>query len=500
MINGRLLSSKRALLIGNNNYEQTKLWCCKNDAEDVGLELKKMNFKVTIGFDLTFIEMTDLIKDFITEIIENDFIIFFYSGHGAEWQNQTYLIPIDNQCLVQRPDRYEQHAITIQQILNSMQIKKPFTIVVLLDCCRAPIENRTILSTKSNSLNVMISNGSIGNYIVFACGPDQVTFGYSLDYRHSLFTYHLLKHINESNLKIDDMMCRVCEGVYKDSHEQIYIHRSSSLRTSEVYFKTTTTTNNKTLSIDNDYIFSLIIKGLIFILELENQQDQKEIIDHLLKNGRQSLIEYKDKIAVHVYNNLENENLLMKFLKIYFEQQWKLEYSHSYQWFSLFLRQYQTNDHQHHYEYILTRTAEYGNRYMKNCSILSIVLQFLFEGIDDQCLKETNIFDQLWTTITNEGLISIRKYSEYIIEEVMTELIDKKQTILFQSLREYYRIDLFHLFIESQISNKQNLYEVTLDNVAEFGWRNGLKAIEKKLLPKDFKILLENFEKTKIGK
>ena len=37
------------------------------------------------------------------------------------------------------------------------------------------------------------------------------------------------------------------------------------------------------------------------------------------------------------------------------------------------------------------------------------------------------------------------------------------------------------------------MYELVLDNVAEYGWSNGLTAIQKKILAKNFTILLKNF-------
>ena len=44
---------------------------------------------------------------------------------------------------------------------------------------------------------------------------------------------------------------------------------------------------------------------------------------------------------------------------------------------------------------------------MKRYPKLSIVLQLLFEKIDDNYLQNTNVFDNLWFTTTNESIKSI---------------------------------------------------------------------------------------------
>ncbi|CAF4754380.1 unnamed protein product, partial [Rotaria socialis] len=207
-----------------------------------------------------------------------------------------------------------------------------------------------------------------------------------------------------------------------------------------------------------------------------------------MENGRQSLFKYEDDLLPDIYTAAINEkdSDFMKALKYYLEQQWKIRYS-SNEWFVLFLKQ---NEDSQNYQFILNRTAEYGNKYMKNCPILSIVLQLLFKEIDDQCLTELNLFNDLWLTITNHGLKSIEKYSNYISKDLLNTIIEKEELVLFQALREYYRPQLFQLLEESNIKNTDNLYELALNNVADYGWLKGLQELQNKIIPKCFKILL----------
>ncbi|CAF1473895.1 unnamed protein product, partial [Rotaria sordida] len=241
-------------------------------------------------------------------------------------------------------------------------------------------------------------------------------------------------------------------------------------------------------------MLKIITNELIKILALDDDDENKDkIINDLLKNGRQSLINYQKDIKPKIYREQMNgnDNELMTLLKKYFEQKWEVEYGSSNAWFIAYLKQCKNNDNVT-YENVLTRTAEYGNKYMKNCPILSIILQILLKDIDNKCLQEKNLFDDLWLTITNDGLKSIIEYSKYIASEIINELINEKQSILFQALREYYRQELFRLFQQNNIADKENLCDLALDNIVEYGWIDGIKAIEDTIAPKKFEMLLDS--------
>ncbi|CAF4583622.1 unnamed protein product [Rotaria socialis] len=216
---------------------------------------------------------------------------------------------------------------------------------------------------------------------------------------------------------------------------------------------------------------------------------------------------------------------MMCLLKKYYRRKWEEQYGKSNPWFISFIEQYQNGENHDIYERVLTHAAEYGDKNTENCRILSIVLQFLFETIDDECwtktilfddqylkeqptshfqylrgtensddqfLKETSICDGLWYAITNDGLKSITKYSDYIVPLIMHEQLNKSQSVLFQALREYYRTQLFSLLKENKIPDRQQLYDLALDNVAEHGWLTGIQVIQQKVAPKYYKNLLKN--------
>ena len=235
-----------------------------------------------------------------------------------------------------------------------------------------------------------------------------------------------------------------------------------------------------------------IIKKITDVLELDGDDEElNEIVNCLLENGRQSLTKYEESITPRIYKEImiDDDNQLVLSLNKYFEKLWELEYGQTNQWFISFLKSYKI-ECTDVYQCVLHRSVDVGNIYMKNCPILSIVLQLLFEDINDERLKTTTIFDDLWFTITNNGLRSIEKYSEYIVRSVYKQQMEFSST-LHQALREYFRSNVFSSLKELKIRERKNLYESILDSVVEYGWLTDLKSVEDNLTKKSLKSLLE---------
>ncbi|CAF1163192.1 unnamed protein product [Rotaria sordida] len=130
-------SEKKALLIGNNAYkrENTQLQCCINDATDLCKKLRTIQFQVTVGSDLTHEQMDRMIDDFTIKINPGDLVVFFFSGHGTQWNDQNFLMPVDNDRINER--KYLKHgAINAQATLEKIMDRCPLAAIFLLDCCR----------------------------------------------------------------------------------------------------------------------------------------------------------------------------------------------------------------------------------------------------------------------------------------------------------------------------------------------------------------------------
>ena len=237
MGNSGLRAKKKALIIGNNSYKVDSLQCCLDDAQDITKKLRGIDFDVKLGCNLTYEQMSMMIEKFTNSVTQDDLVVFFFSGHGHELQEENYLIAIDNQIICDQPDLCKKHATCAQTILDDMVAKKPFAVILLLDCCRLPLQVSTGEGLKENQDLNRINPRQIhaNSLIVFACGPNQATLDKAPNHRNSLFTYHLLQHIALPNLSVREILVDVFAGVWKDSTNTMRVDQSGGLPTSDVY-------------------------------------------------------------------------------------------------------------------------------------------------------------------------------------------------------------------------------------------------------------------------
>jgi uncharacterized caspase-like protein len=220
---------KVALIIGNDNYSQKPLKQCVADAKNVAEKLKTLDFEVTCKLNLEFSQMRNTIDHFISQIIQpNDYVLFYFSGHGKRWGDQDYLIGCDNNTI--NSDVLEHDAINVQEKLNEMVKRNPFVTIFLLDCCRdyftlqeiqggAPGMNTNVLKQTTKSPQTLI---------VFACAPGKIVSG------NGIFTKHLLERIKESNLDIESFIRQVAKDVAEDPNSEQLLHRDSTLTEDDI--------------------------------------------------------------------------------------------------------------------------------------------------------------------------------------------------------------------------------------------------------------------------
>ena len=85
-----------ALIIGNSAYQHTaQLANPKNDASDFGGALTKLGFEIVLGADLDKSRMDRAIRQFAEKLNGAELGVFFYAGHGLQYDGQNYLVPVD---------------------------------------------------------------------------------------------------------------------------------------------------------------------------------------------------------------------------------------------------------------------------------------------------------------------------------------------------------------------------------------------------------------------
>ncbi|CAF3405647.1 unnamed protein product [Rotaria sp. Silwood2] len=244
-----------ALVIGINDYQNhSKLRNPKSDAQKLSSLLKDIGFIIDTSSSVeTYAEIKRKVVDFEVSIEPDDIVLFYYAGHGVQWEDQNYLMPKDFPEFpkIHEEDRKEidellekgiikkekadiliediskkkisnelkTKAINAQNILNTLSDRKPYVIIFLLDCCREYVlrnpdlnrrgGNSSISGSKSTGLAAMHKAGAL---IAFACAPgtfvDDGPKG-----KNSWFMKHLLQHIPTPNEDIVDVLRDVTDGI-----------------------------------------------------------------------------------------------------------------------------------------------------------------------------------------------------------------------------------------------------------------------------------------------
>lgn len=227
-------SRKLALIIGINNYPgNSKLDYCINDANDVAAKLRSIQFHVTLGIDCNIDEFNRLINEFISLIQPGDLILFYFAGHGCQFEEKNFLLPAGysyDSCISQR--RYiKKNSVNAQDILHQIETREPRATIIILDCCRTYVKNRS-MNTQQGLTSI---RGSSEFLFAFSCGYGQVAIEKTLNNRNGIFAGYLLRYLTMPHLD----MATILERVTKDMKSKGFpLPCCSSCLTEKIYLAT----------------------------------------------------------------------------------------------------------------------------------------------------------------------------------------------------------------------------------------------------------------------
>ncbi|CAF4207359.1 unnamed protein product, partial [Rotaria sordida] len=229
---------KLALVIGIGKYEHCEeLQNPENDANDMSSILESIGFIVTKKLHLKRAEMQHVLIDFENSIEQGDMVLFYFAGHGVQWEDQNYLILTDTPNL--DGAALNEKAINAQNILDTLSDHNPYVTIFLLDCCRKYyLRNPQVNARdpgasdpKSIGLKAMQKAGSL---IAFACAPGTIAIE-GKGQRNGLFTKHLLNHIRTENEDIQMILRDVAREVKQESKSKQIPFVSGSLLERDIY-------------------------------------------------------------------------------------------------------------------------------------------------------------------------------------------------------------------------------------------------------------------------
>ena len=208
------VQKKRALVIGNAAYQQAPLKNPVNDAVTVGAALRRLGFEVTVGRDLDLRSMDRFIDEFTGALQNGDLGLFFFAGHGAQVQQENYLIPVDFTTSSEADIKYK--AYSASRVRDKMEGSGSRLRILVLDACR----NNPFRGARSGAGGLApMESAAEGTLVAFATGDGNFADD-NVGEANGLFTKHLVSTITTPGMSLDEIFRQVRLDVYVASKKK----------------------------------------------------------------------------------------------------------------------------------------------------------------------------------------------------------------------------------------------------------------------------------------
>src|ERR1700738_356477 len=109
-----------ALVIGNDSYQNAQVLSnARSDAKAMAKALETSGFSVTLKQDLTLKSMKEALRAFKAEVAGGDDALFYFSGHGVQFEGSNYLIPVD--VVAQSEEQVADDSVALQRVLDDLR-------------------------------------------------------------------------------------------------------------------------------------------------------------------------------------------------------------------------------------------------------------------------------------------------------------------------------------------------------------------------------------------
>lgn len=223
-----IFAGNRALVIGNSYYglELGRLINPINDAVDISHTLRDIGFDVTVITNGNKEEILRAVNKFKESLNDGDTALFYYTGHGLQYQEKNYIVPIG--AKLDKIEDLNLQGIEVSYILSSLKNSKSEKNIYILDACR---KNRL----KEDNLLKGLARKEISqpeSVLIYSAYPDQVAKdGVG---RNSLFAKSIINNIKTPNLTLDALYSKIVKEIgVRVSGQKPWV---TSTLTNEFYF------------------------------------------------------------------------------------------------------------------------------------------------------------------------------------------------------------------------------------------------------------------------
>jgi hypothetical protein len=193
---------QKALLIGNYSYPDGALLQPALDLAKADTTLASAGFTVTKHQNLNKTQMQAAVQQFASTLTGDDFVVFYYSGHGVPYNNRHYLLPADKSIT--------QAATLISNSVElgwvTAQMDSADAVVSFIDYNRRAVDLSSGSKTTTKAPPVAIPY----NHAIVTSGTANIFAHYSATKASpSKFTNVLCPNLVQEGLKLEQIMTNV---------------------------------------------------------------------------------------------------------------------------------------------------------------------------------------------------------------------------------------------------------------------------------------------------
>jgi uncharacterized caspase-like protein len=213
-----------ALVIGNSRYTVVSpLRNPANDARDMTNALEDLGFDRVISLvDGNLEQMLRALEEFQQELKRGGVGVFYYAGHGVQYEEKNYLIPVD--ASLEMETLLKTRTLPLDDVLSYMEAANNSLNIVILDACR---HNPFRSFTRSTGMGLASVKAPTGVLVAYATAPDSVAGDGGEE--NGTYTEALLKYIRTPGLKVEDLFKTVRAEVQRATHNRQVPWEATSL-------------------------------------------------------------------------------------------------------------------------------------------------------------------------------------------------------------------------------------------------------------------------------
>ncbi len=194
-----------AFVIGNQAYDNLTVDALKNPINDgklVAQSLRRLNFDVVEGYDLTLEQLTQLFSRNRGKIDNADAVVLYYAGHGFQLDGKNYVVPVDAKLtsVASIPMQTVQLDALVAELENP---DRP--TLIFMDACR---ENPLPPSIDVDTIDGLAQiEAGTNTFIAFSTELGKVSYGGNGN--NSPFALAMATHLETPGQSVSDLMIAV---------------------------------------------------------------------------------------------------------------------------------------------------------------------------------------------------------------------------------------------------------------------------------------------------